>query len=113
MEVYNGGGISSGSWNQANLTNYESYPDPNSEECLEFNDCLWAGQFAFLSGVQPESWVAAHNIAAVHEKDADQYALKALRLRQGGNEIDVTVYDMCADSDCSGYCTQNANQNGP
>jgi hypothetical protein len=56
--------------------------------------------------------VQAHNIAAVHEKDANTYKLKNLRLRQGTRQIDVTVYDMCADSDCSGCCTANANQNG-
>ena len=29
-----------------------------------------------------------------------------------GKTIDVVVYDECADSDCSGCCTRNANQNG-
>jgi hypothetical protein len=56
--------------------------------------------------------VQAHNIAAVHERDANTYKLKNLRLRQGTRQIDVTVYDMCADSDCNGCCTANANQNG-
>ena len=99
-------------WKKANLTWFTSYPDPNSEECIKFNGCMWAGQFAFVNGTQTKAWVMAHNIAAVHEKDANTYALKTLRLKQGTHQIDVTVYDECADSDCSGCCTQNASQNG-
>jgi hypothetical protein len=98
-------------WHKANLTNFTSYPDPGSEECIAFNGCMWAGQFAFVSGTQSLSWVMAHNIAAVHEKDASKYALKTLRLKQGTHQIDVKVYDECADSDCSGCCTENATQN--
>lgn len=99
-------------WSKANLTNFESYPDPGSEECIKFNGCQWAGYFAFVSGKKPESWVKANNIAAVHSKDANKYKLKTLRLRKNGKTIDVKVYDMCSDSDCSGCCTQNAKQNG-
>jgi hypothetical protein len=99
-------------WRKANLTNFTSYPDPGSEECIKFNGCMWAGQFAFVSGTQSKSWVMSHNIAAVHEKDANTYKLKTLRLKQGSKQIDVVVYDECADSDCSGCCTENAHQNG-
>ncbi len=99
-------------WQQANLTWYTSYPDPNSEECIEYNGCMWAGYFAGLDGKQTEEWVQENNIAAVHSKDFDMYKLKTLRLRQGDKQIDVKVYDMCADSDCDGCCTQNATQNG-
>jgi hypothetical protein len=101
-----------GQWQTANLTNFESYPDPNSEECIKYNGCTWAGQFAALNGKQPESWVKANNIAAVHSKHFEQYKLKTLRLRQGSKQIDVKVYDMCADSDCSGCCTNNSKQTG-
>ena len=73
---------------------------------------MWAGQFAFVSGTQSESWVMSHNIIAIHEKDAGTYKLKTLRLRQGTKQIDAKVYDMCSDSDCSGCCTENATQNG-
>ena len=99
-------------WRTANRTNFTSYPDPGSEECIEFNGCTWAGQFAFVSGTQPESWVQSHNIIAVHSKDAGTSRLKTLRLRQGNRQIDATVYDMCSDSDCSGCCTQNARETG-
>lgn len=99
-------------WQQANLTWYESYPDPNSEECIEYSGCDWAGQFAALDEVQPESWVREHNIVAVHSKDFDTYRLKTLRLRSGAKEIDVTVYDMCSDSDCDGCCTENSEETG-
>jgi hypothetical protein len=107
-----GGTSSSATWRKANLTNYTSYPDPNSEECIEYNGCTWAGQFAALEGVQPETWVAANNIAAVHSKDFPTYRLKSLRLRQNGREIDVKVYDLCSDSDCDGCCTENSSTTG-
>ncbi len=101
-----------GTWRRANLTNFTSYPDPNSDECINYNGCLWAGQFAFVSGKQPESWVQANNIIAIHSRDANTYRLKTFRLRQGTRTIDAKVYDMCADSDCGGCCTQNANAGG-
>ncbi len=101
-----------GTWKKANLTNFESYPDPDSEECREYNGCKWAGQFAFVSGKKSEAWVKAHNILAVHSKDANKYKLKTLALRKGSKKINATVYDMCADSDCSGCCTRNANKGG-
>ncbi len=106
------GGNTTLTWRKANLTNFTSYPDPGSEECLEYNGCTWAGQFAGLDNKMPESWVKANNIAAVHSKDFGSYKLKTLRLKQGSNAIDVKVYDMCADSDCSGCCTANARETG-
>ena len=99
-------------WRRANLTYFTSYPEPGSEECTEFNGCMWAGYFAFVNGKQSESWVMQHNIAAVHSRDASTYALKTLRVRQGTHQIDVTVYDMCSDSDCDGCCTENASETG-
>ncbi|WP_437751599.1 hypothetical protein [Sorangium sp. So ce1389] len=107
-----GSGSSGVVWQTASLTEFESYPDPGSEECIEYNGCTWAGQFAALDGKQPESWVRENNIAAVHSKDFERYKLKTLRLRKDGKEIDVKVYDMCSDSDCSGCCTRNAQPSG-
>lgn len=99
-------------WHTANLTWFTSYPDPGSEECIEYNGCTWAGQFAALPDQMPESWVASHNIAAVRFDHFDDYALETLRLRQGDRQIDVVVYDMCADSDCDGCCTENSSETG-
>ncbi len=99
-------------WHKASLTEFESYPDPGSEECVKYNGCAYVGEFAFVDGKEPKSWVKAHNIAAVHSKDANKYKLKTLRLKKNGAQIDVTVYDECADSDCSGCCTQNAQPSG-
>jgi Ricin-type beta-trefoil lectin domain len=99
-------------WKRANLTNYTSYPAPDSEECREYNGCTWAGQFAFVEGKQTEDWVRQHNIIAIHERDAGRYKLKTFRLRQGSHTIDAKVYDECSDSDCDGCCTQNANAHG-
>lgn len=99
-------------WRKANLTNYESFPLPGSPECVEFNGCEWAGQFAFLNGKQTLSWVKANNIISIHSKDAGKYKLKTFRIKQGNKQIDAKVYDNCADSDCNGCCTINANENG-
>ena len=95
-------------WNRAKLTWYESYPAPESEECIEYNGCTWAGWFAGLEEQQTEEWVREHNIIAVHEKDWDIYKLKTFRLRRNGYTVDAVVYDMCSDSDCDGCCTKNA-----
>lgn len=99
-------------WRTANLTNYESYPDPGSEECIKYNGCQWAGMFAALDGKQSEEWVMEHNIIAVHEKDFATYKLKTLRLRHGEKMIDAVVYDLCSDSDCDGCCTANSAETG-
>jgi hypothetical protein len=100
-------------WRQAEMTNFTSYPDPGSAECIQFSGCKYEGMFAaFGNEVKSPQWVMDHNIAAVHEKDFDAYVLKTLRLRQGDKMIDVVVYDECADADCDGCCTRNANRNG-
>ena len=99
-------------WHQANLTWYTSWPEPDSEECIEYNGCTWAGYFAGVEGQMTEEWVSQHNIIAVHEKDWNQYKLKTFRLRMKGSTIDAVVYDMCSDSDCDGCCTENAGEIG-
>lgn len=99
-------------WHQANLTWYTSWPEPDSEECIEYNGCTWAGYFAGVEGQMTEVWVSQHNIIAVHEKDWNQYKLKTFRLRMNGSTIDAVVYDMCSDSDCDGCCTENAGEIG-
>jgi hypothetical protein len=99
-------------WHQANLTWYTSWPEPGSEECIEYNGCTWAGYFAGVEGQKSEEWVKGHNIIAVHEKDWNKYKLKTFRLRMNGSTIDAVVYDMCSDSDCDGCCTENAGEIG-
>ena len=94
-------------WYEARLTNYESYPDPGSDECIYYNGCQWAGYFYGVNGQQPESWVEANNIIAVHMKDWNWLGLKTVNLRQGNRRITGKVYDACADSDCNGCCTAN------
>jgi hypothetical protein len=96
---------------KASLTWFTSYPDPGSEECVKYNGCKWAGQFAAI-GKKSESWVRSHNIAAVHSRDYQKYKLKTLRLKKGSKTLDVVVYDMCSDSDCNGCCTRNAKSTG-
>lgn len=101
-----------GEWRRAALTNYESYPDPGSDECVKYNGCKWAGQFYGVTGKKSEKWVASKNIAAVHEKDWKRFGGKSLRLRQGKREIVVEVLDLCSDSDCNGCCTNNLGGDG-
>ncbi len=48
--------------------------------------------FAALPDKQPESWVKATNIAAVHSADFPQYKLKTLRLRHKSSQIDLESY---------------------
>ena len=99
-------------WDRANLTNYESWPEDGSEECIVYNGCKWRGYFAGVDGQMTEQWVMEHNIVAVHEKDWDKYRQKTLRLRQGGATVDVQVLDECGDADCDNCCTRNATKNG-
>jgi hypothetical protein len=99
-------------WQQANLTNYTSYPVPGSDECILYSGCRWQGWFAALPDSMSEAWVASNNIISVNSPDYTTLRLKTLRLRQGTQTIDAVVYDKCADSDCSGCCTRNATQNG-
>ncbi len=92
-------------WRTANKTNYESYPDPGSEECIEYNGCEWAGQFAYCDGTMSEEWVAERNIASVFPSTG--LVRHDLCLRSGSNTIVVTAIDTCGDSDCDGCCTEN------
>jgi hypothetical protein len=104
--------LSSRTFQKANLTNFTSYPDPGSEECIMYSGCMWAGQFAGVKGKQTEQWVMEHNIIAVHSKDFAKYKLKTLHVRRGQREIDAVVYDQCNDDDCDGCCTRNAASTG-
>src|SRR5712672_184546 len=100
-------------WRQATLTDFTSYPDPGSVECIQFSGCKYEGMFAaFGREVKTEQWVMEHNIASVHEKDFQTYVGNTLRLRKDTNTIDVVVYDECVASDCSGCCTRNAMPSG-
>lgn len=93
-------------WKTARKTWYESYPDPGSEECVKYNGCLWAGQFAACEGKRSEEWVKQRNIAAAFPGFAS-LALHDLCLKSGDKTLVVTVLDTCGDDDCDGCCTQN------
>jgi hypothetical protein len=101
-----------GPWQKAALTTYTSYPEPGSEECVDYNGCKWAGMFYGLPEKQTEDWVARTNIAAVHEKDWPTLGMKILQLRQDDRRIEVQVIDICADADCKGCCTRNLGGDG-
>lgn len=93
-------------WRSANKTTYTSYPDPGSDECVEYNGCTWAGLFAACDDQMSERWVSRHDIAAVFP-DFDTLRLHDLCLRSGARSMVVTVLDTCADEDCDGCCTEN------
>jgi hypothetical protein len=97
-------------WKSARKTWYTSYPDPGSEECIEFNGCMWSGLFAACDDKKTEDWVSKHNIVAAFPGFA-QLELHDLCLKSGDKTIVVTVLDTCADEDCSGCCTQNQADN--
>lgn len=97
-------------WKTARKTWYESYPDPGSEECVKYNGCTWAGQFAACEGKKPEEWVKARNIVAAFP-GFEALALHDLCLKSGDKTIVVTVLDTCGDDDCDGCCTQNQGSN--
>jgi hypothetical protein len=92
-------------WHTANKTNYESYPAPDSEECVVYHGCDYLGQFAACDNTMPEAWVASHDIVAVFP--LGDLALHRLCLRAGDRSHVVTVIDTCADSDCDGCCSEN------
>jgi hypothetical protein len=108
------GGASGGSscdqpglvWKTANKTNYTSYPEPGSEECVKFSGCLYEGLFAACAQKRSLEWVKSHNIAAAFP-DLQTLKLHDLCLKSGKKTIVVTVYDTCGDSDCNNCCTQN------
>jgi len=117
-----GGGGSSGSggtgtdcaskaglvWKTANKTNFESYPAPNSEECIKYNGCAYLGQFSACGDKkEPLTWVMTHNIVSFFP-NFNTYKLHDLCLKSStGKTIVVTVLDTCGDSDCGGCCTEN------
>ena len=93
-------------WKSANKTNYTSYPAPGSDECVKFSGCLYEGLFAACDQKKSLEWVQSHNIVAAFP-DLKTLELHDLCLKSGNKTIVVTVYDTCADTDCSGCCTQN------
>ena len=92
-------------WRSGKKTNYTSYPDPGSEECVVYNGCMWAGWFANCDDQQSEAWVESHDIAAMFPDSG--YELHDICIRSGVRTMIVTIYDTCGDSDCDGCCTEN------
>ena len=93
-------------WKTANKTEFTSYPAPGSEECIKYSGCLYEGMFAGCGPTMSLSWVQSHDIVSVFP---DFATLKHhdLCLKAGPKTMVVLVIDTCADSDCSGCCTQN------
>ena len=93
-------------WHTASKTNYTSYPEPGSEECIKYSGCKYQGQFSACGDERKSlDWVKAHNLAAFFP--LGRMKLHNLCLRAGGKTMEVTVYDTCGDHDCNGCCTRN------
>ncbi|MEE9386631.1 MAG: hypothetical protein V3V08_24720 [Nannocystaceae bacterium] len=93
-------------WKSGRKTHYTSYPDPDSEECADFNGCEWTGLFAGCQGIQPEPWVRNTNIAAAYPQFRE-LAHHELCIKSGGKRMIVNIIDTCSDEDCDGCCTRN------
>jgi len=94
-------------WKTGSKTNFTSYPEPGSDECIKYSGCLYEGQFAGCSKTEPLAWVMSHNIVAAFP-DFTALKLHDLCLKSSsGKTIVVTVLDTCGDGDCGGCCTQN------
>jgi hypothetical protein len=95
-------------WKTANETDFTSYPPQGSAECIQYSGCMYEGQFAACAKTLSQSWVQSHNIISVFP-DFNTLKLHSLCLLDPstGQSIVATVLDECADSDCSGCCTQN------
>jgi hypothetical protein len=93
-------------WKTGSKTNFTSYPDPGSEECIKYSGCMYEGQFAGCNKTEPLSWVMSHNIVAAFP-DFTSLKLHDLCLKSGTKTILVTVLDTCGDNDCNGCCTKN------
>lgn len=93
-------------WRSGYKTWYESYPEPGSEEWIDFNGGEYVGLFeaCWRSGRKSEAWVAGHNIVAAFP-DFQGLREHDLCVRKDGRKIVVTVLDTCADSDCDGCCS--------
>jgi hypothetical protein len=96
-------------WKTANKTWYTSYPDPGSDECITYSGCLYEGQFQACSGTKSESWVSAHNLAAMFplSQGGVNMSKHNICIRSGTKTMVVAVVDTCGDSDCAGCCTEN------
>lgn len=120
-----------GQWKPATATFYHSYPacckdspnyDPAADrsECSDFSGCKYMGMFAAFADRKSLDWVKTNNIVAFFEAGqtdkswASKWKNRRLRIRnpKTGKTMEVTVIDQCADSDCGGCCTRNANKHG-
>jgi hypothetical protein len=95
-------------WQDGNETVFESYPPPGSAECVQYSGCQYEGQFQACSQTLPKSWVQSHNIFSVFP-NLSQYQYHWICLKDPGSGMTIAglALDTCADSDCSGCCTQN------
>ena len=90
------------------MTVFQSYPPPNSPECIQFSGCMYEGQFAYCPGqTESPSWVQSHNVVSFFDGQSGSMGDHRICLKYGNQSIVGEVLDTCSDSDCCGCCTQN------
>ena len=97
-------------WKTGNMTVYQSYPPPNSPECIQYGGCNHLGMFNNCPGTEPPAWVQSHNVVSFFDRQhLTPTAVTPWRicLKYGNQSIVGVVLDTCSDSDCCGCCTQN------
>jgi hypothetical protein len=113
----------------ASLTHYTSYPecckgnanyDPkaDTDECVKYSGCKYAGDFASIEH-QTLEWVQNNNIIAFYDnsdstgKNFDKnYGNKKIRLTKGGKSFIATIVDTCGNKDCDNCCATNSKPSG-
>ena len=94
-------------WQKGVHTQYTSYPAKGSEECIKYSGCDYEGQFENCANTMPESWVKAHNIVSVFPTKLGVKLHNICIKASNGKTVMASVLDTCADTDCSGCCTEN------
>ena len=111
-------------WKVASNTKFESYPT-NAKECKKFNGCEYLGKFAGFKGKLTKSEVPKRNIVAFFDNNHQSrwdgnmpwwnkfVKGKVLEVRRAdgkGEPMRIDILDTCANKDCKGCCSKNANK---
>jgi hypothetical protein len=118
--------VQSASYINAAWTTYTSYApcctggawynaSADTTECTQYSACSYLGTFAALNSTLTFDQVKTSNIVAFFDKNNptkfnSMYANKKIQIKYGTVVFNATILDTCADTDCGGCCSQNADQ---
>lgn len=121
-------------WSKAVGTLYDLWPKPKTKECVAYSGCRWAGLTKALSagpldakgpckpgakvmdggaGVKycrwPDEKIKQWSLASTWDKhpELSGKVLEVAMEGGSGKTVRVNMKDVCADSDCTGCCSQN------